>query len=400
MKKQISVLLIIGAYLLAGCTSKDPHSHEHEHESEHLHEHVHDHEHQHEHDHEHEGHDHEHEGSISLKPGEAEAIGLATEEVAPGTFESVIRCTGTIIGASGDVVTIVAPQSGTVHYTRSWAEGAPVAAGATLFTLSSRNVGEGDAAERARIAFEVAKADYDRASALVKDKIVSQREYEQALERYEQARLAYEAVGHGQSAGSPAKAAKGGYIARLWVGEGEYVDAGAPLATIAQNRRLQLRAEVPQRYYAMLPSVSSANFVTPYDDALYRLSELNGRLLSYGRNAGDASFYVPVTFDFDNRAAILPGTGVEVFLLGKPRTDVVTLPLEAITEEQGLFFVYRRLCENSFEKVEVKTGADDGSRIEILSGINPGDKVVTHGVYRVKLAANSGVIPEGHSHNH
>lgn len=398
MKKQIPVLFIIGAYLLAGCASKEPYTHEHEHESEHLHEHVHDHEHQHEH--EREGHDHEHEGGISLKPGEAEAIGLVTEEVQPGAFESVIRCTGTIIGASGDVVTVVAPQSGTVHYARSWAEGAPVVAGATLFTLSSRNVGEGDAVERARIAFEVAKADYDRASALVKDKIVSQREYEQALERYEQARLAYEAVGRGQSAGSPAKAAKGGYIARLWAGEGEYVDAGAPLATIAQNRRLQLRAEVPQRYYAMLPTVSSANFVTPYDDALYRLSELNGRLLSYGRNAGDASFYVPVTFDFDNRAAILPGTGVEVFLLGKPRTDVITLPLEAITEEQGLFFVYRRLCENSFEKVEVKTGADDGSRIEILSGVNPGDKVVTHGVYRVKLAANSGVIPEGHSHNH
>ena len=410
MKNQILILLTAGAYLLASCannTHDHDHNHDHDHATHTHNEHAHDHS---SHDHDHSGHDHsshnhsghghDHEEGISLKPGEIEAIGLTTEEVAPGTFTSVIKCTGVVTGATGDIITVVAPQSGTVHYNQSWAEGSAVAANKPLFTITSRNVGSGDAAEHARVAYETARAAYERASVLVKDRIVSQREYEQAFENYERARLAYEAVGGNDNGGSKASASKSGYITRLWVNEGDFVEAGAPLATIAQNRRLQLRADVPQRYYNELPAISSANFVTPYDDTVYELSAMNGRLLSYGRNAGETSFFVPVTFDFDNRAAIIPGSSVDVYLLGKSRNNVISLPLESLTEEQGLFFVYRRLCENDFEKVEVKTGTSNGSRIEILSGVNPGDKIVVNGVYRVKLAANSNVLPEAHNHNH
>lgn len=409
MKKQLFIYLTVGAYLLAGCAN---HTHEHNHEHDHAHEHhthqhtEHSHSHDaHNHDHDHSSHnhiaaEHNHEEGISLKPGEIEAIGLTTEEVAPGLFSSVVKCTGHIVGATGDVITVVAPQAGTVHYTRSWVEGSSVSGGTALFTISSRNVGSGDATERARVAYETSKSAYQRAEKLVKEKIISQREYEQTKEAYEQARIAYEAVGNGKDNGSEARASKGGYITSLWVNEGDYVDAGTPLATVAQNKRLQLRADVPQRYYNELPAITSANFITPYDNHVYKLSDMNGTLLSYGRNAGETSYFVPVTFDFDNRAAIVPGSSVDVYLLGKERNNVISLPMESITEEQGLFFVYRRLCENSFEKVEVKTGLSDGSRIEILSGINPGDKIVVNGVYRVKLAANSNVLPEAHNHNH
>lgn len=420
MKKQVFVILTIGAYLLASCAN-NTHEHEHAHEhatSAHSHEghnhSAHSHDHDHDHDHDHKGHDHsghshsqsaathnhDHEGGISLKPGEAEAIGLTTEEVTPGVFNTVIKCTGHVVGATGDVMTVVAPQSGTVHYARTWSEGAAVSNSTVLFTISSRNVGAGDAAERTRVTYETAKAAYERAEKLVADKIVSQREYEAAREAYEQARLAYEAVSSSDTSGSEARASKGGYITRLWVSEGDYVEAGTPLATIAQNKRLQLRADVPQRYYNELPSITSANFVTPYDDHVYQLGEMNGKLLSYGRNAGETSFFVPVTFDFDNHAAIVPGSSVDVYLLGKSRNNVISLPMQSITEEQGLYFVYRRLCENDFEKVEVKTGLSNGSRIEILSGIQAGDKIVVDGVYRVKLAANSNVLPEAHNHNH
>ncbi len=435
MKKQAITILTIGAYLLMSCADRVQETHEHEHAHEHVtthethehhnhehHEHTHEsheqhnhheehhHDHTHEthehhnhehHDHFHEAHEHHHEGGISLKPGEAEAIGLTTETVAPQEFTSVIKCTGHVVGAAGDNVTVVAPQSGTVHYTRSWVDGTAVAAGTTLFTISSHHVGDGDVAERARISYETAKAEYERVSKLVKDKIVSQRDYEQAKERYEQSRMAYEAVGGANSlSGTQAKAAKTGYITRLMVAEGDYVEAGTTLATLAQNQRLQLRADVPQRHYKELPTIVSANFMTPYDGEIYELKELNGRLLSYARNTGETSFFIPVTFDFDYNTNIIPGSSVDVYLLGTPRSNVISLPIESLTEEQGLFFVYRRLCENDFEKVEVQLGVSNGSRVEILSGIASGDKIVTHGVYRVKLAANSGVIPEGHSHNH
>ena len=395
MKKHLIVVLTMGAYLMASCGN---HTHDHSHDHDHQgHNHATETSH---HNHDHGAHNHGTENGISLKPGEVEAIGLTTETATPAPFTSVIKCTGNVIGATGDVMTIVAPQSGTVHYNRAWADGSAVSAGTALFSISSRNVGSGDAAERARISYETALAAYERAQTLVKDNIISQREYETTRESYEQSRMAYEALGSGNATGSEARASKAGYITRLWVSEGDYVEAGAPLATIAQNKRLQLRADVPQRYYNDLPTITSANFVTSYDDQVYELANMNGKLLSYGRNAGETSYFVPVTFDFDNRATIVPGSSVDVYLLGKTRNDVISVPMASLTEEQGLFFVYRRLCQNDFEKVEVKTGASNGSRIEILSGVKPGDKIVVNGVYRVRLAGASNALPSAHNHNH
>ena len=37
-----------------------------------------------------------------------------------------------------------------------------------------------------------------------------------------------------------------------------------------------------------------ANFQTPYNNQVYELKALNGKLLSFGKAAGDNSFYVPV----------------------------------------------------------------------------------------------------------
>ena len=75
------------------------------------------------------------------------------------------------------------------------------------------------------------------------------------------------------------------------------------------------------------------------------------------------------------------------------------MPKTALTEEQGLFFVYIQLDAECYKKQEVKVGADNGREVQILSGIKAGDKVVTEGAYHVKLASASNAIP-AHSHEH
>ena len=211
--------------------------------------------------------------------------------------------------------------------------------------------------------------------------------------------MAYEAIGGGKS-GSAVKAPMGGYLKNIMVKDGDFVEMGQPLMTLSQNKRLQLRAEVPQRYYKELPAVVSANFKTPYDDRVYELSRLNGRLLSYGKGTLAGGAYIPVVFELDNKGEIVPGAYIEVFLLTASIDNAIVVPVSALTEDQGLYFVYLRLDEEGYKKQEVTVGNSDGENVRILSGLHEGDQVVTRGVYQVKLAANSGVIPEGHSHNH
>ena len=72
-------------------------------------------------------------------------------------------------------------------------------------------------------------------------------------------------------------------VKNLLVKEGDYVSVGQPLVSVTQNRKLFLRADVSEKYYPYLNSIGSANFRTPYNNKVYTLKELGGRMLSYGK---------------------------------------------------------------------------------------------------------------------
>ena len=121
--------------------------------------------------HAHEGHDHGHDhGSnpdeIILAPHKAKAAGVASMEIQPKSFRQVIKASGEVQAAQGNESTIVANVAGVVSFQRSVTEGMQVGKGATIMTISASKLQDGDPAERARIAYEAAKADFDRASRL------------------------------------------------------------------------------------------------------------------------------------------------------------------------------------------------------------------------------------------
>ena len=361
------------------------------------------------HDHAREGHDHEAEvaahgagasDEIVVSPEKAEAAGIVVEAVRPAAFREVIATSGQVLPVQGSERTLVANVAGVVSFPRPLVEGMAVQAQAPLLTLSSAHLQDGDPAERARIAYETAKTEYERAQRLVDDRIVSQKDFNTIRERYENARLAYEALlpsGNGQ--GVAVRAAESGYVKACLVKEGDYVTVGQPLVTLVRNDRLYLRADVPERYYSRLADVSTAHFRTSDSDTVYRLDDWHGRLLAYGQATGGGSYYVPVTFELDNPGNVLPGAYAEVFLLGRERAEVISVPRSALTEEQGVHFVYLQLDASCYRKQAVTLGATDGQRVEIRSGLQGSERLVTRGAIHVKLASASNAIP-AHTHNH
>lgn len=397
------------AFLLGACGNHERHNHEHDghdHEAEghnHQEEAAHGHE-----DHEHEGHNHEaeakshagHSDEIILSKEKAAAAGVKAEVVQPGTFYNVITTSGHILAAQGDETVVTANVAGIVSFNRPVTEGMQVSKNGTLFTLVSEHLQDGDPVKRARIAYETAKEELERAEKLVGQKIVSQKDFNSIKERYENARIAYEALApNAGQEGVAIKAPIGGYLKSCLVKEGDYVSVGQPVASITQNRKLYLRADVSERYYGVLSTIRSANFKPSYSEETFSLKELDGRLLSYGKATDDAAYYIPVTFEFANRGNIVPGAFAEVYLLSDERQNVISLPVSAITEEQGLNFVYIQLDETCYKKQEVTLGCTDGNRVEITSGLKGGESVVTQGAIHVKLASASNAIP-AHSHSH
>ena len=377
------------ALIVGGCAEKAAHEeHEHDHEMHHEEEEA----------HAHEAHG---AGEVVFKKQDAEAVGLQTQTVQPGVFSEVIKTSGQIQSAQGSETVLVATVPGVVTLgdTR-FVDGTAVRKGQPVLTLASNTLSDGDVAIRIKNAYQTAKREFERMEQLIGDKIVSQKEYEQARLAYENAKVAYDAIQGKQSVrGVAVTAPMTGFLKNILVKEGDYVTVGQPLATISQNNRLLLRADVSEKNYARLPMIRSAHFKTPYDDKVYKLDELDGRLLSYGKSSGNNSFYIPVLFEFDNKGAVIAGSYVEVYLLGKPMEQVLSVPTSALVEEQGLYCVYLRLDEDCYKKQYVTLGADNGEAVQILSGLKTGDEVVTKGAYQIKLASASNAIP-AHTHHH
>ena len=343
-----------------------------------------------------------HSDEIIFTKEQAARTTFKVEEVRPRTFNQVIKATGQVLPAPGDEAVAVATSSGIVSFASGrLTEGVEARKGQTLFYIASSHVGEGDYFTKVKTAYETAKANYERAEALVKDRIISQKEHEAARLEYDNARSAYEAVsGNRTEKGIGVTSPIGGHVKSIAVREGEYVTVGQPLATVSQNARLVLRAEVSEKYYGALGRIRTANFKTPYDNRVYSLAELDGRLISHGRTSGENSFYVPVSFEFDNKGDIIPGAFVEVYLISDPVEEAMAIPVSALTNELGTYYVYVQLDEECYRKQEIAVGADNGREVQVLRGLRFGDRVVTQGAYQVKMASASGEIPHGHSHAH
>ena len=427
--RTIIYAITILAISLWGCknqSSQDKHTHSatethagHDHEGhDHSHE-GHDHEHE-GHDHEHEGHDHEHEtgeehaghsheseeakhsDEIIFPKAQAAKTTFEVREIQPTSFNQVVKTTGQVLAAPGDEAVIVATSNGVVSFSSNkLTEGTKVQKGQSLFQISSKDIAEGDYYTKVKATYEAAKASYDRAEALVKDKIISQKEFESTKLEFENAKTAYDAVSNNKTAkGVSVNAPINGHMKNILVKEGEYITVGQPLATVSQNQRLVLRAEVSQRYYNAMQSVKSANFKTPYDNKVYSLEDLNGRLLSFGKTSNENSFFIPVSFEFDNKGEVIPGSFVEVYLISAPIENTLSIPVSALTNEMGIHYVYVQIDEEGYRKQEVALGANNGKEVQIIKGLHPGDRVVTKGAYQVKMASASGAIPHGHSHEH
>lgn len=337
---------------------------------------------------------------IILEPAKAKAAGVQVEVVQPGTFHDVLQVSGKVMAASCDETTVVATVSGLVIHAHDISEGMRISSGTTLYYVSSAKLQDGDLARRAYLELQALEREYERMKPLAEDKIVAEKDFNAVKAELEKARLAYKSVGENSTErGVAVKAPVTGYVKECLIKDGDYVEVGTPLMTITKNQHLYLRAEVPVRYYSSLNNVSSAKFRTQYSTEMFDLEQMNGQLLSSGKSAVSTTSYVPVTFQFDNKGQVIPGAYAEVFLIMGEREGVVSLPQSAITEEQGLYYVYLQKDAHSYIKREVTLGTTDGERTEIASGLQGGEHVVVRGAINVKLAGASKAIP-GHTHNH
>lgn len=332
-------------------------------------------------------------------------IDFATAYPENKPFGQVIKTTGLVQSAQGSEIIITAKINGIVMFSEgNILEGKEVKAGQVLFSISGSEMAEDNLAVKyaeAKNNFDKAKADYERMKELAAEKIVSEKDLLAAENIYNNARNTYENYARNFNAnGQKVSTSVSGFVKQVFVKNGTYVEAGQAIITVSQNKTLMLSAEVSQKYAPILGTIHTAHIHALNDAKTYTLEELNGKVLSYGKAANADNYLIPINLQIDNKGSFVAGSFVEIFLKTITNNHALTVPLSAILEEQGHFFVWVQITPELFEKRLVSTGNTDGISIEVLSGIGATDRIVTRGAMLVKLAQATGTLDAHSGHVH
>ncbi|MEN8156169.1 MAG: efflux RND transporter periplasmic adaptor subunit [Bacteroidota bacterium] len=353
-----------------------------------------------------EAHEHEaeQEGEITFLKEQAWKSDFMVTEVVRGPISTVILTSGEIIAAPGKTKQVDANTGGIVIFAhKNLVQGTLVTKGQHLFTISGKSI-PGDnhelAYQQAFNSLEKSRSEYIRHKRLSEGGALSERQLLESRSAYIDDSLRfYSLAAHTSEEGLKVYAPVSGSIHDLYVSEGAHLEAGERLVKISSDQVLLLRADIPQQYHNQAKSIISANFRTAYSQELLSIDDFGGRHLATGRSVAENNHYLPVYFELQNDGRLLEGAYAEIYLKTEPVADRIVVPLGAITEEQGAHYVYLQATGESYSKRSVHTGADDGKQVEILEGLEAGERIVTRGVILVKAASVvKGVVGHGHSH--
>lgn len=250
-------------------------------------------------------------------------------------------------------------------------EGTQVSKGQILVELDNRDV----RADLARASAEVenAKAQLDRMRALYDRDAVSKQEMENATRTYKVAEASRKAV-LAQLSYTVVKAPFDGVITEKKVEAGELASPGQPLLRMEDPRQLRLEATVAE---GDLRSVSRGDRIPIVIDALAPQALIG--VVSQILPAGD-----PQTHTFLVKMDLPPTPGLKSGMFGRLRLDkgtseTILLPASALVERGELTSVFVVGSDQIARLRWIKAGRRFDKQVEILSGMNVGERVLLDG---------------------
>jgi RND family efflux transporter MFP subunit len=311
---------------------------------------------------------------VSAAPGKT--IQASVVEVKPTTVPIRVEVTGQV--AAIFQATLSSRIQGTIDKLLV-REGAKVSKGQVLIRLDSRDL-EADVA-RADADVENAKAHLDRMDRLYTQDAVSKQEMENATRAYRVAEASHKAA-EARLSYTVVRAPFDGVITEKKVEAGELASPGQPLLRMEDPRRLRLEATVAE---GDLKAVSTGDSVPVIVDALGG-DVLTGKI-SQILPAGD-----PRTHTFMVKVDVPDTPGLKSGMFGRLQLDkgamrTILVPSAAIVERGELTSLYAVGTDQVARLRWVKLGRRFGNQVEILSGLNEGERVLTDGGRGVDGAA-------------
>lgn len=280
--------------------------------------------------------------------------------------------------------TLLAETGGTVAYVNG-AEGQRVARGTLLAQITDETAAQNvqnarTAVQAAQTGVAIARRDQERFTSLAnagavarRDADVARAQVASAQSQLAQAQTQLTAA-QDRAGNQRVTASLAGVISQKQVNAGDVVTPGTPLFTIVDLATLQLEASVPSDAISALQPGAAVDV----EVRGYAGQHVQGTITRISPAVDPTTGQVRVFVVIDNPQQRLVGG---LFAEGRVTTvsrNAVTVPIAAVDETAGAPIVVR-INNGVTERVAVRLGIrnEGDGYVEIVSGINAGDRVLT-----------------------
>jgi membrane fusion protein (multidrug efflux system) len=310
---------------------------------------------------------------------------VTTSVAQPGQWDTTLNAIGTVVAVNG--VNVSADMPGVVEQI-SFDSGRHVSKGDVLVRLDTKQERAQLAAAQAQL--ELTRAQLDRATGLRNQEIVAQSVLDQVSAENKQAQARVGEI-RASIERKTIRAPFSGVLGIRKINLGEYLAGGAAIVSLQSLQPVYVHFTVPQQEVSRLQRSGEVRVTSDGFEG----TEV-GKVTAVDSLVDESMRNMRVQAVFDNRSGRMrPGMFVETQLSRGAKTPVLTVPASAISYApfgDSLFIVedvkgpdgktYRGVRQQF-----VKLGGSRGDQVAILTGLKPGEEVVTSGVFKLRPGA-------------
>ena len=311
-------------------------------------------------------------------------IPVSVADVGVGDISTYITATANLVPE--DEVTVLAEAEGRV--TRLLVEeGDRVEAGQLLATLLRDEMEI--LVHKARLAADNARLAYERASRMSADNLVSQEDFDKTTMDH---RIAEQELAEAQwrLEKTEIRAPFDGRVTLRTCTLGQNVRSGDELFVVTDFDPLIARIYLPEKEVLALDEGRAVRITLKADDGV----RFAGRIRQISPVVDTATGTVKVTVTaIEPPAVVRPGGFVAVDITRETHEDALVLPKEAVLRELKMAYVFVAR-DDVAEKRVVTLGLEEDDRIEVLTGLDPGERIVIAGQGGLEDGSSIKILPE------
>ncbi|MCC5926228.1 MAG: efflux RND transporter periplasmic adaptor subunit [Bacteroidetes bacterium] len=231
---------------------------------------------------------------------------------------------------------------------------------------------------RTRLQLELAEIREARQKALLENRAIAAEDYEVALNQVNTLKAEIELI-QARIEKTEIRAPFDGIIGLRNISPGAYITPSDIVVSLQDFDRIRLDFSIPERHAARVRNGDRVEFTRLGTQRRY-----NARIIAIEPRIDATTRTLSLRAFAENPGReIIPGSFVEVSLELREIPDAMLIPTQALIPELGGASVF--IADNgSAQQVRVQSGVRTEDRVQITSGISPGDTVLTSGILQLR----------------